>query len=160
VEDTFHYILKRNLFPLIEKIVKDFNQPPGFTGTLIGHHLKYLEGQLIPASPFDYHRVYQLFDFIIRKKLKRDLLKKMLPEVYQHPNMDFDSVLTTIGYRQVPEEEILSTIPVLKEKFLEISKAKDNTAMVLWVMGKLRPLALGNMEMKELRGKVEANDHE
>jgi glutamyl-tRNA(Gln) amidotransferase subunit E len=159
-EDTFHYILKRNLFPLIEKIVKDFNQPPGFTGTLIGHHLKYLEGQLIPASPFDYHRVYQLFDFIIRKKLKRDLLKKMLPEVYQHPNMDFDSVLTTIGYRQVPEEEILSTIPVLKEKFLEISKAKDNTAMVLWVMGKLRPLALGNMEMKELRGKVEANDHE
>jgi glutamyl-tRNA(Gln) amidotransferase subunit E len=159
-EDTFHYIFKRNLFPLIEKLVKDFNQPPRFTGTLIGHHLKYIEGQLIPDSPFDYYRIYQLVEFIIRKKLKRDLLKKMLPVVYQHPNLDFDSVLTTIEYRPVPEEEIISSIPVLKEKFAEISKAKDNAAMVLWVMGKLRPLALGNMDMKELRRKVEAENHE
>ncbi len=158
--DAYHYILKRNLFPLIEKIITDFNQPGRFVGTLIGHHLKYLEGQIIPASPFDYSRVYRLFEFIIRKKLKRGLMKEMLPEVYEHPNMDFDSVLTTIGYRPVPEEEILAEIPVLKEKFAEISKSVDKTAMVSWVMGKLRPLALGNMDMKELRMKVEGDDHE
>jgi glutamyl-tRNA(Gln) amidotransferase subunit E len=158
--DAYHYILKRNLFSLIEKIITDFNQPPRFVGTLIGHHLKYIEGQITPASHFDYHRVYQLFEFIIRKKLRRDLLKEMLPEVYEHPNMDFDSVLTTIEYRPVSEEEIHGAIPVLKEKFLEISKSKEKAALVSWVMGKLRPLALGNMDMKELRMKVEEENHE
>ena len=155
-EDTFHYILKRNLFPLIEKIIKDFNQPPKFTGTLIGHHLKYIEGQMIPSSPFDYNRVYHLFDFIIRRKLRRDILKKMLPVVYQYPNMDFDSVLTTIEYRSVSEEEIFDAIPVLEEKFKEISKSKEKSAEVLWIMGRLRPLALGNMNLGELKKKVEA----
>ena len=156
--DTFNYILKRNLFPLIEKIIKDFNQPPKFTGTLIGHHLKYIEGQVIPPSPFDYNRIYQLFEFIIRKKLKRDILKKMVPVVCQYPNMDIDSVLTTIEYNPVSEEDILANIPVLKEKFNEISRSKDKAAMVLWVMGELRPLALGNMDLKELKEKVEKGD--
>jgi glutamyl-tRNA(Gln) amidotransferase subunit E len=153
--DTYPYILKRNLFPLIEKIINDFNQPPGFTGTLIGHHLKYIEGQCTPASPFDYNRIYELFDFIIRKKLKRNILEKMLPEVYEHPKMDFDSVLTTIQYRPASEEEILDNIPVLKEKFKEISKSKEQSAEILWIMGRLRPLALGNMDLQELREKVE-----
>jgi glutamyl-tRNA(Gln) amidotransferase subunit E len=153
--DAYPYILKRNLFPLIERIINDFNQPPGFSGTLIGHHLKYIEGQRTPASPFDYNRIYELFDFIIRKKVKRNILKEMLPEVYEHPKMDFDSVLTTIQYRPVSEEEILDNIPVLKEKFKEISKSKEESAEILWIMGQLRPLALGNMDLKELREKVE-----
>lgn len=153
--DTFHYILSRNLFPLIEKIVTDFNQPPVFTAALFGHHLKYIEGQITPSSPFDYNRIYDLFDFIIKKKVRRDILKKMLPVVYQYPNMDFDSVLTTIGFRPITEEEILETIPMLKEKFNEISKSKEQSAEILWIMGQLRPLALGNMDLKELREKVE-----
>jgi glutamyl-tRNA(Gln) amidotransferase subunit E len=153
--DAYPYILRRNLFPLIEKIINDFNQPPGFTGTLIGHHLKYIEGQRTPASPFDYNRIYELFDFIIRKKLKRNIMKEMLPEVYEHPKMDFDSVLTTIQYKQASEEEILANIPVLKEKFEEISKTKEQPAGILWIMGRLRPLALGNMDLRELRKKVD-----
>jgi len=154
--DAYPFILKRNLFPLIKKIINDFNQPPRFTGTLIGHNLKHIEGKLVPSAPFSYHRIYQLFDFIIRKKLRREILALMLPEVYLHPNMDFESVLTTIGYRSVTEEEILESIPVLKDKFLEISKRKDPEAMVRWVMGQLRPLAIGNMNLKELNEKVES----
>jgi glutamyl-tRNA(Gln) amidotransferase subunit E len=157
-EDTYFYILRRNLFPLIESIVDDFNQPPRFIGTLIGHHLKYLEGQIIPSSPFDYNRIYQLFDFIIRKKLRRDILKNMLPVVYQYPNMDFNSVLTTIEYQPLFEEEIMEHIPALKEKFEEISKANDPSAMVSWVMGQLRALAMGNMALGELRDKIEKKD--
>jgi glutamyl-tRNA(Gln) amidotransferase subunit E len=154
-EDTYFYILRRNLFTLIERIANDFNQPPRFTGTLVGHHLKYLEGQITPSSPFDYNRIYQLFDFIIRKKLKRGILKEMLPVVYQYPNMDFDSILTTIQYQLLSQEEILEHILVLKDKFKEISKSNHQSAIVLWVMGQLRPLALGNMDLKELREKVE-----
>ncbi len=153
-EDAFHYILKRNLFPLIGKIIKDFNQPGRFVGTFIGQHLKYIEGQINPSSPFDYERIYDLFDFIIRKKLKRDILKALLPVVYQHSNMDFDSVLTTIGYKEVSEEEILNHIPILEEKFCEISGSNDASAMVLWIMGRLRPLALGNMDFNQLHQEV------
>lgn len=155
--DAFAYILKRNLYPLLDKIIADFNQPPRFTGTLIGHHLKHIEGRIVPSAPFEYHRVYQLFEFIIRKKLRRDIMKAMLPVVYQYPNMDLESVLTTIGYRPVPEEEILENVPILIEKFNDISKLKERPALVRWVMGQLKPLALGNMNLGELRGKVEEN---
>ena len=158
--DTYSFILKRNLFPLIEKIINDFNQPPRFTGIVIGHFMKHIEGQIVPASQFDYNRIYELFQFIIRKKLKRDIIKDMLPEVYEHPKMDFESVLTTIGYRPTSEEEIMESIPVLKEKFREISKSKEKSAMVLWVMGRLRPLALGNMNLKELRDHVEGGEND
>jgi len=157
-EDTFHYILRRNLFPFIERIITDFNQPPLFTATLFGHHLKYIEGQIIPTSPFYYTRIYDLFDFIIKKKLRRDILKQMLPVVYQYPQMDFDSVLITIGYRQVSEEDIIENISLIKEKFDDISKSKDKSAMVSWIMGQLRPLALGNMNLKELRENLEKID--
>lgn len=155
--DAFAFILKRNLYPLLDKIIDDFNQPPRFTGTFIGHHLKHIEGQIVPSAPFDYQRVYRLFEFIIHKKLRRDIMKTMLPVVYQYPNMDFESVLTTIGYRPVPEEEILEHVPVLIDKFYEISKLKERPALIRWVMGQLRPLALGNLNLDELRGKVEAN---
>ncbi len=79
-EDAWAFILKRNLFPLLKRIITELNQPPRFTGTLIGHHLKYLEGQVIPAAPFDYNRLFDLFDFVLRKKLRRDILKKMSTE--------------------------------------------------------------------------------
>jgi glutamyl-tRNA(Gln) amidotransferase subunit E len=157
-EDTYAYILKRNLFPLLKRIITELNQPPRLTGTILGHDLKHLEGRIVPAAPFDYNRLFDLFDFVLRKKLRRDILKVMLPVVFQYPNMDFESVLTTIGYRPVTEEEILENIPILKEKFLEISKHKDPAAMVLWVMGTLRPLALGNMPLKELQVKIVETD--
>jgi len=159
-DDTYPYILRNNLFPLIQRIISELNQPSKFVGTLFGHDLKHIEGQITPSSPFDYERIYQLLEFIIKKKLKRAIIREMLPQVYEHPNMDFESVLTTIEYRQAAEEEILAAIPVLKDKFSEISKSEEKAAMVLWVMGKLRPLALGNMNMKELRMKVEEEDNE
>ncbi|MCK4763509.1 MAG: Glu-tRNA(Gln) amidotransferase subunit GatE [Candidatus Aminicenantes bacterium] len=154
--DAFAYILSRNLYPLIEKIVRDFNQPAVFVGTLVGHRLKYIEGQIEPSAPFDYRRIYELFAFIIKKELKRDILKKMLPEVYRHPNKDFDTVLTGIDFKPAAEEKILDNIPVLMDKFFEISRLKEKPASIRWVMGHLRPIALGNMALKELHGKVAA----
>lgn len=157
-KDTYHYILKRNLFPLIEKIVKKFKQSPPFVGTLVGHHLKHIEGRITPSSPFDYERLCELFDFVGRSKLEKEILKYMLPEVYQYPNMDFESILTTIEYKKIPAKEILSNIPVLKEKFKDIAHPDNpdgKRAMALWVMGRLRPLAVGNMDLAELRKKVE-----
>lgn len=152
--DTYAYILKRNVFPLLKRIITELNQPPVLVGTLLGHDLKNLEGRIVPSAPFSYERLFDLFDFVLRQKLRRDILKVMLPVVFQYPNMDFQSVLTTIGYKSAGEEEILENIPILREKFLEISKHKDPEAMVLWIMGELRPLALGNIPLHELKEKV------
>lgn len=156
--DTYHYILKRNLFPLIERIITDFNPSPSFVGQLIGQHLKHIEGQIKPSAPFDYERIYLLFEYIKRNTLEKEILKYMLPIVYQYPNMDFDSILTTLEFRRLPKKEILSNIPVLKEKFKEIAHSDNpdsGKAMTLWVMGRLRPLAVGNLDLAELRKNVE-----
>jgi glutamyl-tRNA(Gln) amidotransferase subunit E len=141
----------------VEKIVKDFKQPPAFVGTFIGNRLKHVEGQITPSSPFEYERIYQLFDFIRQNKLEKEILKDMLPVVYQYPHMDFDSILDAVEFRRMSEKEILSNIPVLKEKFKEIAHSNDNTAAVLWIMGRLRPLAKGNTDLAKLRKKVQEN---
>ncbi|MCP4148188.1 MAG: Glu-tRNA(Gln) amidotransferase subunit GatE [bacterium] len=160
--DTFCYILKRNLFPLLKQIVVDFKLSPIFVGTFIGHQLKHIEGQIKPSSPFDYKRIYELFEFLQHNKLQKEILTRMLPEVYHYPNMDFKSILENTGFRSVPQKDIVGNIPLLKEKFKEIShkKAKrkrdtDKDAITLWVMGQLRPIAEGNMDLIQLRNKVE-----
>ena len=75
----------------------------------------------------------------------------MIPIIYQYPNMDFDSVLIDIGYKKTSKEELISHIPLLKKKFEEIRISQDRSAEIDWVMGELRQLALGNMDLKELK---------
>jgi glutamyl-tRNA(Gln) amidotransferase subunit E len=65
-------------------------------------------------------------------------------------------VLTTIEYQPKSEEDIFGNIPILKEKFGEISKCENEPAMIRWVMGRLRPLAVGNMRLSELHTKLAA----
>lgn len=161
--DTYPYILKRNLFPLVERIIKDFNQPPGFVGALLGHCLKHIEGQQggkqKPLSSFNYERIYELFDYMTRNKLDKEILKAMLPQVYQYPDKDFDAILKTMEFRRVTEKEILANIRGLKEKFKEMAPAKEKTAMTLWIMGQLRPLALGNMDLAKLRNHIDGDNN-
>ncbi len=148
---TFTYILSKNLFPLLAGIITDFQENPLLVGTLIGHTLKYIEGQQIGNTSIDYQKVYELFKFIRKKKLKRDIIKSMLPIVYQHPESDFDSVLKILKYRNKSEKEILSILPALNDKFNNIKTSKAPGARERWLMGQLRPVALGNIELNTLR---------
>ncbi len=163
--DTYPYILKRNLFPLLERIIKDFNQPPRFVGTLIGHYLKHIEGQdkgkgnRNPSPSFNYEKIYELFAFLTRNKLDKEILKSILPQVYQYPDSDFDAILKAIEFHRTPGKEILANIQGLKEKFKVIAPSKDKTAMELWVMGQLRPLALGNMDLAKLRIHIDGDNN-
>lgn len=160
--DTYHYILKRNLFPMMERIINDFNQSPRFVGTLIGHYLKYIEGQEREknnhSSPFDYEKIYELFSFITRNKLEKEIIKSLLPHVYRFPDRDFDTILNTLEFHRIPEKEIIVKIPGLKQKFKEIATSKEKTAVTLWTMGQLKPLALGNMDLAKLRNLVDGDN--
>jgi glutamyl-tRNA(Gln) amidotransferase subunit E len=154
-EDTYPYLLSRNLPPTIDRIVSECSLPPRFVGTLFGHTLKMLDGRQSRASGFSYNKVYGLTKFVIDRGLDKDILKAMLPVLYEHPNMVFESVLTTIGFSPATEDEILSYLPALKTKFRDLCTSSDPNACTDWIMGQLRKHALGNMPLRELRTLVE-----
>ncbi|MDD4052607.1 MAG: Glu-tRNA(Gln) amidotransferase subunit GatE, partial [candidate division Zixibacteria bacterium] len=154
-EDTYGYLLKRNLVWIIEKIIADFDLPPRFVGTFFGHHLRHIETRLSPSADFNYYTIYGLFKFIHSHGLDGETAKVMLPELYVHPHMVFDSVLAASGYRKYTTEDILAYLPNLRQKYSEIKTSKRLDAECDWIMGRLRPIAIGNMPLAELRRQVE-----
>lgn len=154
-EDTHGYLLRRNLVWIIEKIVADFGLPPKFVGTFFGHHLRHVETRLTPSAEFNDYTIYGLFKFLATHRLEKETARLMLPELYTHPHMVFDSVLTASGYRPHTPEEILGTLPNLRQKYSEIRTSKRPEAECDWIMGRLRPIAVGNLPLAELRRLVE-----
>lgn len=149
-EDTYDFILKRNHFPVIEKIVNDLKFDAKFIGTFYGHTLKYTEGHYEPASHFNYEKIYKLFKYILEHKLDRQIAKKMLPVMYEHPRMDFDSILSSLNFKKSDPDEIIALIPFLKDKFKKIRRRNEAKVEANWIMGELRKKALGNISLKEL----------
>jgi len=159
--DTYTYILKRNLFDLIRNIIRDYDEDPVFVGTLIGHTLKNIEGKTNSPSMFNHSIIYDLFSFVIKKNLKKEIIKEMLPIIYKAPDRDFDSVLMTMDYKNYDESEIISTLPELKKKFKERCHSNNRQqAESLWIMGELHPLAIGNMRLEKLRKIVDGSENE
>jgi len=149
-EDTYTYLLKKNFFPLIERIVGELKLEPRAIGTFFGHWLKFVEGHYTPAEEFNYKIIYAMFRYLVEEKLDIRLARRMLPVVYEHPKMDFDSVLTSIGFKKVPKEKILSHISFLKEKFKDIRHSGEAEKERNWVMGELYETAIGNVDLTEL----------
>ncbi len=149
-KDTFAFILSKNLYSLLEKIITDFNADPVFVGSIIGHNLKFIQGQLQGNPLFNYNKLYDIFEFVDGNKLEKNIIKKILPIVFEHPNMDFESILTTIAYKKASKKNIVSNIKDLRDKFNDIKFSKEKDAEVLWIMGRLAPIAIGNMSLEEL----------
>jgi glutamyl-tRNA(Gln) amidotransferase subunit E len=152
--DTYSFLMKRNLFTLMSHIIKDFKENPIFVGTVIGHTLKHLEGKMPDNHGFESSRIYNLFKFKNREKLAKEIIKPMLAVLYEHPEMNFNSVLKILKYRKFTEQHILSLVPGLKAKFKKIKISEEAGAEIRWIMGKLRNTAIGNMEMNRLSHKI------
>ncbi len=153
-EDTYNYILSKNLFPLLEKSITELNINPRFAGTFFGHKLKFVEGQYEKAPEFEYKMVYGMFKYLLGKNIEPEIAGKMLPEVYEHPKMDFDSVLISIKFKKQEKQDILSRISFLKEKFDNIRRSDKKEDAIDWIMGELREMALGNIGLKELNKEI------
>ena len=95
--------------------------------------------------------VVDMLRYLKDNPLDLELAKKMLWELYRHPKMDFDSVLTTLNFKLIPKEEIESRIPFLREKYREIATSRDPGAEVRWIMGELRKTAAGNVNLADLK---------
>lgn len=152
--DTFTYILSKNLVPLMESIIREYGVSPVFVGTLLGHHLKHLEGQFEPSVPFSYDRVKDLFYYAKTEGLHWNVIPEMLRELYPHPNMELDSVLDAVGYRKLTQDDLLGQVPSLVTQFEEIRFHDNPDGSVNWIMGQIRRPALGNVDLKELRDRV------
>lgn len=153
-EDTFTYIFSKNLFPTIEKIHNDLKINPKFLGVFVGQRLKYVEGHFTHMNEFNYGLLYDLFKYLKDNNLALELAGKMLPVLYEHPKMDFESILTTIKFKKVDKTSILSHIDFLKSKFAQIKMSDKPENEHNWVMGQLREISIGNISLKELAESV------
>lgn len=153
-EDTHTYLFKKNLYPLIEKIHKELKISAKFAGTFIGHVLKHVEGQLGESGKFTPERVYELLKFLKDSKYDLRLAKKMIPVVYLHPSMDFESVLTSIHFKKASKSTLLEQVDFLSKKFDQIAHTNTESNKLNWIMGQLFQAATGNVDLKELKSDI------
>ncbi len=149
-EDTFTYIFKKNLYPEVERIINELGILPSFVGTFFGHKLKFVEGHYEKGNEFSYQQVYDLLAYLKSQKIELTLASRMLPVLFEHPKMDFESILTSIKFKRISKEKILSNIPFLKTKFAEIKFTDETGAENRWIMGQLHTMAAGNISLNEL----------
>jgi len=155
--DTFTFLLTHNLAPLLEKLQAGLGVAPRFAAIVLGHDLKHLLGKQPPrrgpsgpAAGFSFERLYDLFAFLKMEKLELEIVKALLPVVFEHPNLDFQSLLTTVNFRKMNRKEVLAPLPILKKKFAKIRTSKNPGAASRWIAGNLRQPALGNVPMREV----------
>jgi len=148
--DTFFYLLKNNLVPLMERISNDIKIKPIIIATLLAHRLKHLQGKFNTNLSFNFEKIYDLFAFMKEHNLEYDIAYDMLPVIYTHPEMEMMSVLKSINFTKRSRDSILSMIPSMSKNFNEINTSKDNKAKFKWMMKELRKIALGNIPLNEL----------
>jgi glutamyl-tRNA(Gln) amidotransferase subunit E len=159
-EDAFTYILKRNHYPLLIEMISRFQYSPKRAGTLIGHHLKYLEGQYPKKRGQIRKRLMDLFLFIHEKHLNPNILKDAMTELAKQPKVPFNEILKKMKYKKRNEKEILSKIPEMRKQIPSLINSHDGQAGKKWLMGQLRPFALGNIDLKKVRDAIEEDGHE
>lgn len=153
-QDAYAYILRNDLMPVLEELTGQHKVPAKILALLYAHFLKSMQG--CQPLPFDHQRVADLLHFVDNRNLTLDILPDMLKLLFKHPKMQFASVLDTLGYKAVPISEIEAQIPILQAMWPKVKTSgyKRDDAMINWIMGRLRPSALGNVAMTELRKTV------
>ncbi|MBN1948116.1 MAG: Glu-tRNA(Gln) amidotransferase subunit GatE [Candidatus Cloacimonetes bacterium] len=152
--DTHHYLLRNNLIPLLEKIITDFGIEPVFLASLLAHRLKHIEGRQQAAAGFDYKLIYDLFRKTAERKVNYNLLPELLPILYEHPQLDFDSLLHLAGFKKTTMEKLLGEVPGLAAIFRNIKRSRNPLAAERWIMGNLRAVARGNVDFNLLQQEV------
>lgn len=152
--DTYTYLLRKNLVPLMEKIITELNINPIFIATLFAHRLKHIQGKTKQKSSFKFEQVYDLLKFIRTNGYTLQFAEPMLNVMFEHPEMDFESVLETMNFKHKTKDEIVNSIQLLKNKFVPF-KEKKIPLKSHWIMGRVRNQAIGNMELKEVYQLIE-----
>ena len=147
--DTHRFILRRNLFPLVERLHVECGLEPRFAGLLVGHVLRHAAR----TCPLDSDRVVDIARGLSERGLAIDLLQPLTPLALGEPAADLDWLLDRMGYRPYSREEVLAAIePLCKQCEGSGSSETDRRD---WIMGQLRAIALGNVPLRDLATAVE-----
>ncbi|MGB8359061.1 MAG: Glu-tRNA(Gln) amidotransferase subunit GatE, partial [Bacteroidales bacterium] len=153
-EDTWHYLLSKNLVGLIERIGDELGFDHREVGIMIGHRFRSLEGRGRVADGFSYDRIYDLFSFIKNKKMLPPVARLMLPEVVSTPQPDFEKILAGTVHKPASMEELKAEAKQLDKKFAEISYNGNSAASVDWIMGQIHTKAIGTLRLSEVRKEI------
>ncbi len=156
-ENYYSYILSKNIFGLLEDLITKLKINPKYAGKFIGQILKHEEGQIKLKDRFNFQLIYKLFDFLIKNNLEIELAERMLPELLEHPRMEFESILSVIKFKKIKPEKILDNIDFIKNKFVLLKGKDEKKDYINWVMGELRYSAIGNIPLKKLYKAVTKN---
>lgn len=154
-EDAYFFILSKNLFPVIEEICNRFKFDPKYISIFFGHTYKNIVGKNQQHTDFNYRKLIGLFKFIFEQKLHPNIARYLLPILYQHPSMDFASMLTSLKFKKRSLAELVAPIDFLAEKYKDIRKTNDPEHAAHWIMGQLHRQAIGNIELRELRENID-----
>ena len=142
--DAHGFILRWNLFELLRALIEDHGLMPRLAGSLVGHALR----QAARARPIDTDRVRDVVKEAIHKGLVPDSLKLIVRTALDEPNVDLEQLLERIGYAPHLREDILAAVGTLVRNLpkngLPLNDARN------WIMGQIRPMALGNLPLAEV----------
>ena len=152
-EDIYRYVFSKNYYPLIQRIVNDVSLNPKFVGTFFGHRLKHLHGQY-KTIPFSIDRIYDLFVFLKEKQLDTAIAPTLLKQMFLYPDMDFESLLTDLKFKKISREDIIGRIKLLENVFAPARKNTNQADKINSIMGELRAVSEGNMNLAELAKEI------
>ena len=152
-KDVYFYILRNNLNDIIEKIV-DLGLESKFVAAFFGQYVKNIEGKSVRHPDFDYNKIYGMFKYLAINKIEPAIARIMLPIIYENPNMEFESILTSLNFKKRTKEELFAPVEFLIQKFHEINTKKHSKDLPKWIMGQMHLMALGNIELKYLYDEV------
>ena len=151
--DCFNYIFTHNHFPIIKQMVEELKINPKYAGVFFGHKLKHLHGQHKKIR-FNIQRIYDLFAFLQQEKLDFAIAYNMLKQMFLHPKMDFESILIHLKFKKMDSKELETRIHFLSEKFVPARKDTNEQDRINALMGQIRTISEGNVNLAELAKKV------
>ena len=149
----FHFLFTHNHYPTIKKIVDELGFEPKYTALFFGQTVKKMQGKYngIRLEPT---QLFQLFSFLKQEAMDTAIAPRMLEEMFKHPQKDFKTILKALNYRKVSKEEILEQQKRLAQAFVPKRKTTSPQDKINFIMGALRPLSLGNVNLRELYNEI------
>jgi len=146
--DVHAYILRRDLSPILAWLIER-KVDSAFAATLLGHNVRHAMG----AREIDVERVRWAVVEAAERNLTREILQLLVPLALLEPAATFDDLLGRVGYRKATPKEIRVEIARGSKAF--VARHPEPEARVRALMGCIRPLAMGNVPLRDVAAWVE-----
>jgi len=147
--DVRAHLLRRNLFPLLQRLVVEHGVPPRVAGSLLGEAARAVLGD----RPVDERRVEAIVATAMEHGLATDALRPLVGAALARPECSFDELLRDVGCARCDPAHTLARIPETIAAFP--GDCNDRRARRDWAMGRLRPDALGSIPLRDLARGIE-----